>query len=404
MLFPSADAVPAHVDPALIHDYDVFTVEAPDGDFARALYRLREADAPPLFWTPRNRGHWMVTRPELVDAILMDPARFSSRAMRVPKESNPTPPILPLMLDPPRHMQYRKLLLGAMSPSALKRMSPAVRALSIDLIEELKPKGGCEFVRDFAQQMPIAIFLSMLELPLADRPIIMDIVDRIIRPDLPETRMRGFEDLGRYTMAKVEERRGGGGADVISDLTRARIDGKPLSDEDLQGLMSVLMLAGLDTVAGMLGFIAAHLARHPAHRHALIAEPGRIPAAIEEYLRRMAMVNITREVAGDTELAGVTLKAGELVVVPLALANLAEERYERTLEVDLDRRRPRHASFGTGPHVCMGAALARTEIAIFLEEWLVRIPDFAIAPGAVLEVRVGAAAMIPELPLVWNVA
>ena len=86
---------------------------------------------------------------------------------------------------------------------------------------------------------------------------------------------------------------------------------------------------------------------------------------------------------------------------PTALPNLSDERYDHPLEVDFDRRRPRHATFGAGPHVCMGAALARAEIAIFLEEWLSRIPEFAVAPGATLEVRVGAAAMIPALPLVW---
>ena len=291
--------------------------------------------------------------------------------------------------------------MGAMSPTVLKRMTPVVRQLSIDLIDALKLQRGCEFVRDFAQQMPIAVFLSMLDLPFEDRPQVMAIVDRIIRPDVPETRMRGFEDLGRYTMEKVAQRRANPGDDVISGLLKAKIDGEALSDADLQGLMSVLMLAGLDTVAGMLSFIAVFLARNPAHRHRLIAEPALIPAAIEEFLRRMAMVNLTREVAADTQLGGVALKAGDLIVVPTALPNLSSERFDHPLDVNFDRARPRHTTFGAGPHVCMGAALARTEIAIFLEEWLSRIPDFEIAPDAKLKVRVGAAAMIPALPLVW---
>jgi cytochrome P450 len=401
MLFPRREDLPAHVDASLSRDVDVFSVDAPDGDFAGAMQRLRADGAPDLFWTRHNRGHWIATSADLVDQILTSPEIFSSRAMRVPKESNPEPPILPLMLDPPAHIKYRILLMGAMSPAAIRRMTPVVRALSIDLVETLKPQGKCEFVRDFAQQMPIAVFLAMLDLPLDDRPRIMAIVDRIIRPDVPETRMLGFEDLGRYTMEKVAERRVSPGEDVISGLLRARIDGEALSDVDLQGLMSVLMLAGLDTVAGMLSFITVFLARNPAHRHRLIAEPALIPVAIEEFLRRMAMVNLTREVAVDTRLGEVSLKAGDLIVVPTALPNLSEARYDNPLEVDFDRRRPRHTTFGAGPHVCMGASLARTEIAIFLEEWLSRIPDFAVAPGAALEVRVGAAAMIPALPLVW---
>lgn len=400
MLFPRRTDRPAHVPPGRVFDHDVFVVDGPDGDFAAAMFRLRAGGVPDLFWTPANRGHWVATSPALIERVLSEPARFSSRAMRVPKESNPVPPIIPLMLDPPQHLRYRILLLGAMTPVAVKRMMPDVRALSVALIAALRPRGGCEFVRDFAQQMPIAIFLSMLELPLSDREEIMAIVDRIVRPDMPETRMRGFDDLGRYTMARVAERRGRGGRDLVSQLTRAEIDGRPLDEGELQGLMSVLMLAGLDTVAGMLSFIAAFLARHPAHRRRLRKEPALVPAAIEEFLRRMAMVNLTREVVADTELGGVALAAGDLVVAPTPLANLSDDRTD-PLAVDLDAKRPRHATFGLGPHACMGATLARAEIAIFLEEWLRLIPDFAIAPDARLEVRVGAAAMIPELPLVW---
>lgn len=401
MMFPRREDVPAHVDPAQVFDYDVFAVDAPDGDFARALFGLREAGAPAVFWTPANGGHWVATDPAHIETILTQPDRFSSRAMRVPKESNPSPPMVPLMMDPPRHLKYRILLMGAMSPASIRRMLPYVRTVSVGLIDALVPQGGCEFVGDFAQQMPIAVFLSMLDLPLTDRPEIMAIVARITRPDRPDARMQGFDELARYMMAKVDERRAAPGADVISTLVRAEIDGRPLDADTLQGMMTVLMLAGLDTVAGMLGFIAAFLARNRGHRRRLIEQPGLIPAAIEEFLRRMAMVNLTREVMADTHLGSVALKAGELIVAPTALANLAEERFADPLTVDFDRRRPRHATFGSGPHVCMGAALARAEIAIFLEEWLARIPDFAIAPDAVLSVQVGAAAMIPSLPLIW---
>jgi cytochrome P450 len=402
MLFPRREDLPSHVDPALRRDYDVFDIDAPDGDFARALFRLKEEGAPPLFWTPANRGHWIATDPLLIDTILTEPARFSSSAMRVPRESNPVPPMVPLMIDPPMHLKYRILLMHAMTPAAVKRMLPDVRALCARLIDEMVPRGGCEFIGDFAQQMPIAVFLSMVGLPLEDRAQVMAIVHRITRPDVPETRMKGFEELAAYMMAKVAERRAHPGEDVISGLARAEVDGKPLDDATLQGMMTVLMLAGLDTVAGMLGFIAAFLARHPAHRRRLIAEPALIPHAIEEFLRRHAMVNLTREVVEDTELGGVPMKAGDLVVAPTALANLAEDRHADPLAVDFDRRRPRHATFGAGPHVCMGATLARAEIAIFLEEWLARIPDFAIAPGATLSVQVGAAATIPALPLTWG--
>ena len=401
MLYPSRLDVPVHVPTQLIADYDTFTVDAPDGDFAAAMVRLRVSGVPELFWTQRNGGHWVATDGEHIRRILEDADTFSSRAMRVPKQANPAVPIIPLMIDPPDHAHYRRLLSRAMTPGAVKLLADNARTLSIGLIEELEPRGTCEFVADFAQQMPIAVFMSMLDLPAQDRPVIMAIVDRIIRPDVPETRIQGFADLADYTMAKVRERRAAPGRDLISDLSAATINGRPLRSDELQGLMSVLMLAGLDTVASMLTFITRFLALNPGHRADLRNRPGIMIQAIEEFLRRMAMVNLTREVARDTMLGEVQLKQGDLIVVPTALCNFPEDGGD-WLAVNFDRPRIVHATFGAGAHYCMGSSLARAEIRIFLEEWLTRIPDFAIAAGASLEVKVGAAAMMPSLPLVWT--
>ena len=401
MLYPSRTGIPDHVPPHLIVDYDTFHIDAPDGDFAAAMVRLRDSSVPELFWTQRNGGHWVATNGDHVRQILEDADTFSSRAMRVPKQANPAVPIIPLMIDPPDHAHYRRLLMRAMTPGAVKLLAARARTLSIGLIEELEPKGACEFVADFAQQMPIAVFMGMLDLPAEDRPVIMAIVDRIIRPDVPETRHRGFADLADYTMAKVRERRAAPSDDVVSDLAGASFDGRPLRDDELQGLMSVLMLAGLDTVASMLTFITRFLALNPAHRRDLRERPGIMTQAIEEFLRRMAMVNLTREVNRDTTLGDVQLKQGDLIVAPTALGNFPDDG-DDWLAVDFDRPRIVHATFGAGSHYCMGSSLARAEIRIFLEEWLTRIPDFTIAEGASLEVKVGAAAMMPSLPLVWT--
>ena len=403
MLYPSRVDVPGHVPLELIVDYDTFQVDAPDGDFAAAMVRMRDSNLPELFWTQRNGGHWVATGGAQIRRILEDADTFSSRAMRVPKSANPTVPIVPLMIDLPDHAHYRRLLSRAMTPGAVKLLTDDARTLSICLIEDLEPRGSCEFVADFAQQMPIAIFMGMLDLPSQDRPLIMAIVDRIIRPDVPETRIHGFSDLADYTMATVRERRAAPAGDLVSDLTRASIDGRPLRDEELQGLMSVLMLAGLDTVASMLTFITRFLALNPGHRQELRERPGIMTQAIEEFLRRMAMVNLTREVARDVKLGDVWLKQGDLIVAPTALCNFPEGS-DDWLAVDFDRPRNLHATFGAGANYCMGSSLARAEIRIFLEEWLPRIPDFAIAEGARLEVKVGAAAMMPSLPLVWTPA
>jgi cytochrome P450 len=305
------------------------------------------------------------------------------------------------MIDPPDHMQYRRLIAPAMTPAQVRKLESRARALSIGIIEQLEPRGACEFVSEFAQQMPIAVFMGMLDLPASDQPIIMGIVECIIRPDVPETRMRGFADLADYTMAKMAERRAAPGDDLVSSLAHATIDGRSLRDDELQGLMSVLMLAGLDTVAAMLTYITRFLAGSPDHRRELRENPELLTEAIEEFLRRMAMVNLTREANRDTELGGVALKAGDLVVCPTPLCNFPDDGGD-WLAVNFHRPRQMHATFGAGPHYCLGSMLARTEIRIFLEEWLARIPNFSIEEGAQLEVRAGAAVMIPRLPLVWE--
>jgi len=403
VLYETRAGLPAHVPPGLVVDHDVFTVDAPDGDFAASMLRLRESGVPGLFWTQRNGGHWVATDDRLIREILEDPERFSSRAMRVPKSANPVPPIIPLMIDPPDHVKYRRLIAPAMTPAEVKKLEGKARELCISIIEELAPRGRCEFVSEFAQHMPIAIFMGMLDLPSSDWPVIMGIVDRIIRPDVPETRMRGFADLASYTMAKVGERRAAPGEDLVSSLALAEIDGRPLRDDELQGLMSVLMLAGLDTVAAMLTYITRFLAVSPVHRRELIENPELMTEAIEEFLRRMAMVNSTREVNRDTVLGGVQMKQGDLVVCPLPLCNFPSGGKD-LLTVDFHRQRhvQAHATFGAGPHYCLGSMLARAEIRIFLEEWLARIPDFAIQEGAQLECKAGAAVMMPRLPLVWE--
>lgn len=401
-LYPTREDVPPHVAASRVMDYDVFRSAAPDGDFAASMVRLRDSGVPDLFWTKRNGGHWVATDEAIIRQILEDSPRFSNRAMRVPKEANPAPPMIPLMIDAPAHGLYRRLILPALTPAKVRLLEARARDLSIGLIEEIAPRGHCEFVADFAHHMPIAIFMGLLDLPIADRPVIMAIADRIVRPDVPATRMRGFAELADYTMAKVAERRAAPGDDLISRLVTAEVAGEPISDVELQGLTATLMLAGLDTVAAMLTFIVRFLALNPGHRRQLeVGDPKVLTEAIEEFLRRMAMVNLTREVAEDVELAGVLLREGDLIVAPTALCNFPQDGGD-WLAVDFARPRHQHATFGAGAHYCPGSMLARTEIRIFLEEWLPRIPDFAIAEGADLDVKVGAAVSIPSLPLVWE--
>jgi len=165
------------------------------------------------------------------------------------------------------------------------------------------------------------------------------------------------------------------------------------------------MTGGLDTVASMMGFVMRFLAMHPEHRQRLLDEPAKIPAAVDEFIRRHGVANTARVVTHDTRFEGVELRAGDRVLVPNNLYGLDDEVFENALDVDFDRAdASRHASFGNGPHRCPGANLARLEIRLLLEAWLPVIPDFSMDPERPPLMTTGIGNSIIELPLVWQPA
>jgi cytochrome P450 len=168
------------------------------------------------------------------------------------------------------------------------------------------------------------------------------------------------------------------------------------------GMAINLFLGGLDTITSMAGWHFKHLATHPGDQAALRANPALIPTALEELLRAYALVTMQRLCIKETTVRGVTVKPGDYVTVSTPLAGRDPEAYERADEVWLDRA-PTHGAFAYGRHRCLGAHIARKELAIMLEEFLTAIPEFRIAPGAEVPMHLGAQMGIDALPLVWEV-
>lgn len=189
---------------------------------------------------------------------------------------------------------------------------------------------------------------------------------------------------------------------MLSHVVHAQIDGRTLTPDEALGACTHLMVAGLDTVSSLLGFVMMFLARNPAHRHALAANPARIPGAVQELVRRFPLVIMSRQVRADLTMHGVALKQGDMIAVPSMLYNLDESEYPDPLAVDWERRVPTNCTFGNGVHRCPGAVLGRNEVAITLEEWLKRIPDFSIPEGEDIPVKGGIVATVERLPLRWD--
>lgn len=397
-------ARPANVPADRVIDLDIYHFPIDGLDYQGSIRAVLESTPGDVLWSPRNGGHWIAKTHDTVAKVLADSEHFSSRRIMVTDEVIDRPPLVPLQLDPPHHEPYRALLQSALSPKAVGKLGARARELSIELIESFKADGHCEFISQFAQHLPIAIFMEIVGLPASDRPLLTGIAEVAMRGETEAERNAASGQLMAYGMGKVAERRANPGNDLISLVARTEVEGKPIDDVTLTGLILLLLLGGLDTVASTLGFYAQFLATHPDHRRQLVEHPELIANANEELLRRFPIALLAREVKADVELGGVQLKAGEMVLAPTQMDGLDQNKFADPLTVDFNRAKPgANATFGGGVHRCVGSMLARTELRVFLEEWLKRIPDFAIKPGTQPKVSARSVATITTLELVWPV-
>ena len=395
---------PSNVPAGRVIDFDLYNPPGVAHGFHEAWQKLHAPDVPDLVWTPHNGGHWMATSGRMIAEVFADYERFSCRVMLVPKAVGEQHQMLPVVLDPPAHRPYRLLLNTSLAPKIVNGMERTIRRLAGALIEQVRAKGQCDFTKDYAEILPVQIFMSMVNLPQTDVAEIKVWTDQIVHPDGSMSYHDAKQHLYDYLEPHIDARFGADGEDVLSRIINGKINGRELSKSEMLSLCMQMLLGGLDTVVNFLGFALLFLARNPDHRRELIAEPALIPNAVQELLRRFPVVSLAREVRNDIEYDGVQLRQGDMVAIPTPLVGTDEELNPDALTVNFRRSAFEHATFGNGPHLCPGAHLARTEIRITIEEWLKRIPEFAIAPGAEIRFRGGLVGVVDGLPLKWEVA
>jgi cytochrome P450 len=217
-------------------------------------------------------------------------------------------------------------------------------------------------------------------------------------------RRRAAQEIYDYFLPVIQARRAEPRDDLITRLVDAEVDGHRLTDEDILDICFLFLIAGLDTVTATLTCSVAYLAEHPDHRRTLVDDPSLIPAAIEELLRWETPVpGVARVCKRDTEIGGVEVAAGTRVTVMIGSANTDDTEFDHADTVDFHREGNRHLAFGGGVHRCLGSHLARLELRVAIEELHRRIPDYALAPGTVLEYS-EALRNVEPLPLVWEVS
>jgi len=240
----------------------------------------------------------------------------------------------------------------------------------------------------------------MVDLPDSDRLSLLPLAQAQDAVDVPKQEM--LAKLFEYVGKRVGERMQAPGDDLISKIATAEIEGRRITAHEAIGVCSLLLIGGLDTVASMMGHIMQFLAGSPEHRKQLIDNPSLVPGAVEEFLRRFAMTNPARTAAYDLMFRGVDLRKGDKIMLATPFGALDPHEYEDARKVDFMRKSNAKTTFGAGPHVCPGSMLARAEIKVLLEEWLKRIPDFAIDTKDPPRIRTGVNGSVEHLRLVWG--
>jgi cytochrome P450 len=404
----TAAAIPSHVPAHLVRDIDVYNIavgEDPQRDFAETF-----RNEPELFYIPRTVkdpqwGNWVVTRRADIQRIMQDTEHFTTRGISGFDRAFGGEEWLayPLEADPPLHGHFRTLLNPLFSPLRIKALEAAMRSYTIGVIEEARPLGQADFA-EIARKLPAGLFSHFLGLTVEETLQVMAHVRLILHSGYdPEARKRGIEWLMGFERELLERRAREGGDDLITLMLQARIDDRPLTEKEMFGLFFFFLLAGLDTVSSATVLHFRHLALDAALRRQLVAKPELIPATIEELLRRYSQIVTNRFVAKDIEMYGVTLRKGDNVILAMPLANLDPTAIADPLAIDVGRPTNPHIAFGSGPHRCIGSNIARQQLRITYEEWLRRVPEFRLVPGAKIHAICSEAIVLANLPMSWDV-
>ena len=400
---PMQVAVPDNVPPELVVDFDYFAVDGSNGDPQATWKKLH--DGPDIVWTPHYGGHWIATRAAEFDVMQIEHEHFSHRQFDLPRNPNRIPSV-PLGLDPPEHTPYRRLLMTAFTPRKIRAFADVAEATAKDLIAKLKSRGECEFIDEFAKVLPINVFLTMMGLPLEDRPYLLPLAEIAVHSNDVALKTKTQQELAGYLLGHIEQRRAAGPAeDLLSTIVHGEIEGRPLTPPEILSMSLLALVGGLDTVASQLGFVANFLAKNPVHRRELVENPRLIPTACEEFLRRFGLPNTLRELTMDLEYKGLKFRKNDLIMMPKCLYGLDERINADPMTVDFHRKPStiKHAAFGAGPHLCPGNVLARRELMIFLEEWLPALPDFELDPERPPVFTSGGVNSVSKLYLKWKV-
>jgi cytochrome P450 len=367
--------------------WDPFDVDI-DTDPYEVWRRLR--DEAPLYRNERF-DFWALSRFADVQAAHRDPRTFVSSHATVLELMGPDP--IPsgqmIFLDPPEHDRLRALVSRAFTGRRTAALEDRVRAICAGLLDPFVGGDGFDFVQDFGALLPSTVISTLMGVPDSDREEVRQLIDRVfhIEPGVGMVNDVSFGaqiELNVYFRGQLADRHRTPRDDLFTELDQAEIvdtDGvtRRLTEDEAADFANLIVSAGTETVARLLGWAAVVLGAHPDQRAELAADPTLIPDAVEELLRYEAPSPVQgRWTTREFEIHGVTLPEASKVLLLTGSAGRDERAYPEADRFDIHRRFDQHVSFGYGIHFCLGAALARLEGRVALEETLRRWPSWDV--------------------------
>lgn len=357
-------------------------------------------------------GGWVLTRYDDGTEVLRDPETFSSQTANYPVR-----PWIPQAIDPPLHTGYRRIFNPWFTPDAMSKLEPHLQQFAEDLVGKMIAKDAFDFVTDFADPYPTVIFCELMGFPLEDYEQLMDWKNLIMHANdghprghelavakcgelgipvdagarLPDeaalkVRTQGGQEVYAYFIELIDERRARPKDDLVTRLLESRFEGeRALTQEELEDILFLFFMGGLDTVASTLGLIVQTFARNESKRRefiGLMEDPKKVAMAIEELVRVHSIVLLPRRVTREVSMHGAIFRQEDQVLVPTQALNMDPEEFPNPHEIDYQRFPNRHVGFGLGPHRCLGIHLARRELRVALQVLHRMLPDYRLDPKA----------------------
>ncbi len=385
-------------------------VDLADGRFyadsgAREAYRWMRANAP--VFRDRNGQAAAASYQAVLDAE-RNPELFSSAG-----GIRPDQPGMPYMIDmdDPAHVLRRKLVNSGFTRKRVMDKVPSIVSLCDTLIDAVCERGECDFVRDIAAPLPMAVIGDMLGVLPTERDMLLKWSDDLVcglSSHLDETAinmlMETFAAYTAFTMEVIAKRRAEPTDDLFSILVNAEVEGQKMSDDEIVMETLLILIGGDETTRHTLSGGTDQLLRHRDQWDRLVADQSLLPGAIEEALRWTSPVkNMCRTLTADTTFHGTDLKSGEKIMLMFESANFDEAVFENPDEFRIDRNPNSHLAFGFGTHFCLGNQLARLELRLMLERLLERLPDLRLADDNQLPLRPANFVSGPEsMPVVFT--